>query len=64
MKEFGGDAVAYFDPYSEVELSKLMQRTLDDPEALRKMSELSRERSKRFSWDLFTESVVDLMIKN
>ena len=64
MNEFGGDAVAYFDPYSEVELRKLMQKTLDDPEVLRKMSKLSRERSKRFSWDLFTESVVDLMIKN
>lgn len=60
MEEFGGSAVTYFDPYSELDLSKLIHGCLDNPIILQEMKELSRERSKCFSWDVFTESVVNL----
>ena len=61
MPEFGGDAVRYFNPNSMSSLHKALLTTINNRIMLKRMSNMSKKRSKIYSWDLFTQSVIRLI---
>ncbi|MBP9591403.1 MAG: glycosyltransferase, partial [Steroidobacteraceae bacterium] len=61
MPEFGGDAARYFDPKSPEDLAASLQALLGDPQALGAMRSASLARASLYSWDRFTQRVVDLV---
>ena len=61
MPEFGGSAVSYFNPHSVSSLHRIMVSTINNQNILSKMKNMSLNRSKVYSWNLFTKSVVDLI---
>jgi len=60
MPEFGRDALEYFNPHNHLELSKKIYRLLTNENDLISLSKQSKEQSKRFSWDNFSEEVLTL----
>lgn len=50
MPEFGEDGVQYFDPYNPTQLADLLERNLDDAEALEEWSRRAANRSEFFQW--------------
>ena len=61
MPEFGGDAVKYFNPNSTSSLHKVLLTTINNQSLLKRMSKQSKKRSKIYSWNIFTKSVIDLI---
>jgi glycosyltransferase involved in cell wall biosynthesis len=51
MPEFGGDAVAYFDPTDPERLATLLRDILDDPVRLRRMEVDAKRRAQEFRLD-------------
>ena len=60
MPEFGGDAVAYFDAFSPDDLAGRIVELLSDREQARELGSQAKERSEMYSWDAFTQKVIDL----
>ena len=60
MREFGGEAVAYFDPRNEEALANVMGHLLEDATALEKLQQLGMLRAQEYTWDGFTEKLVQL----
>lgn len=60
MLEFGGDGIRYFDGFSAMDLTRRMTEMLSDVEGTADLRQRATMRSKEYSWDAFTESVVDL----
>ena len=60
MPEFGKDAVEYFDPYNEVELSKKIVSLLQNKEKLNTMETNSKKLSSTYSWDKFSSKILSL----
>lgn len=58
MREFGGEAVKYFDPMSIEDLSRAITSVLTDDSLRTTMKRRSAERAARYSWDEFTRKVV------
>lgn len=61
MPEFGGNSVIYFNPYSVLHLQRIMESTLINQNTMVILKNKSLNRSKLYSWDMFTKSVIDLM---
>jgi glycosyltransferase involved in cell wall biosynthesis len=61
MPEFGGDAVDYFDPYSEAALTESIKNLLLDRDRMKTLSVKARQRSTEYSWDSFTRKVAALL---
>ena len=60
MPEFGGEVVRYFNGLSADALSSKMKGILLDADGAANLGSQARERSKQYTWDAFTKSVVDL----
>lgn len=60
MPEFGGDAVAYFDPLDEASMAATLTEALSDAFLRQDLSRKGRQRALGYSWDSFTRSVVGL----
>tara|TARA_B110000090_G_C13072913_1_gene327981 strand:+ start:210 stop:464 length:255 start_codon:yes stop_codon:yes gene_type:complete len=60
MPEFGGDAVTYFKSQDNDDLATKIASILDDKSLLDKMSLQAKNQSSLFSWDRFTNDVIDL----
>ncbi len=56
--EVGGDAVLYFDPYDEEEMSRVMKKVLRNSKLKYHLSEKGKERAKKFSWKKFVEKIL------
>ncbi len=63
MREFGGDAVTYFDPHSEKSMSQAMEKLLVDVAARERLRTLGPQRAQQYTWDGFTEKLVALYQK-
>ena len=62
MPEFGGDAVDYFNHFSTSDLAQKLSVLINDDVKAKKMRILAKRRSKEFSWDTFTKSVIDICL--
>ncbi len=51
LPEVGGDAVRYFPPQDDVELARLLDLLLDNPQLRSTMATLGREQAAHFTWD-------------
>ena len=60
MPEFAGNAAKYFKLDDVFDLSKKINLILTSNSLLIKMSNMSYARSRQYSWDLFTEKVINL----
>ena len=63
MREFGGDAVMYFDPHSEQSMAQAMETLLLDGAASNRLRTLGPQRAQQYTWDGFTEKLVQLYQK-
>ena len=63
MPEFAGNAAKYFKLDDEFDLSKKINLILTSNSLLNKMSKMSYARSRQYSWNLFTEKVINLSRK-
>ena len=63
MREFGGNAVMYFDPHSEMAMAKAMEAMLVDAAARDRLRALGSQRAQQYTWDGFTEKLVLLYRK-
>ena len=61
MREFGGPALLYFDPLDANDLTKLISRVSIQQKQLHEMSKKSYQQSKKYSWETFTSSVIDVL---
>jgi glycosyltransferase involved in cell wall biosynthesis len=52
MPEFGGSAVAYFDPSSARDFADTVTTLIDDEDALSQLSTMARERSRHYQWEI------------
>jgi glycosyltransferase involved in cell wall biosynthesis len=50
MPEFGGDAVAYFDPFDVDDISRVLRNVLESDGSLESLGCAAAERALRFSW--------------
>ena len=51
MPEFGGDAVAYFDPSSPRDFAETVATLIDDPGVREQLSYKARERARLYQWE-------------
>jgi glycosyltransferase involved in cell wall biosynthesis len=51
LPEIGGDAVHYCDPYSVEDIAQQLKSVLENPDALKKLSEKGLQRAKLYSWE-------------
>lgn len=51
LKEVGGDACLYFDPYSKEDMAEKISQVLDDQDLRNRLIKLGRSRYKKFSWE-------------
>jgi glycosyltransferase involved in cell wall biosynthesis len=58
LPEVGGDAVLYFNPYDEEEMSRVLGKILQNDKMKRILSERGKKRAKKFSWKNFVEIVL------
>jgi glycosyltransferase involved in cell wall biosynthesis len=63
MREFGGDAVTYFDPHSEKSMAQAMEAMLVDGAVSARLRTLGPQRAQQYTWDSFTEKLVQLYQK-
>ncbi len=63
MREFGGDAVMYFDPHSDRSMAQAMERLLTDVAVRERLRTLGPQRAQQYTWDGFTEKLVKLYQK-
>lgn len=56
MPEFGGDAVAYFDPRDPQELTNVLNKLLNNQEEFRDIAQRAFERSKMYTWEKCSEN--------
>lgn len=62
MPEFCGRVALYFDPYSVTDLSNKLECCVRNKDRLERMGRNARKRSRRYSWDTFTENVTSLYL--
>lgn len=55
-REVGGEAIRYFTFGDREPLAEVLERILDEPEALDPWREQCRERARRFDWDAVTDA--------
>ena len=60
MPEFGKDAVEYFDPFDEIELSRKIISLITNKEKLKILSTNSKQLSSIYSWDKFSIEILSL----
>lgn len=60
-REVCGEAGSYFDTFNPVDCAEAIGSVLDDPERRSKMAEISRERSRSFSWRKYTGELVEVL---
>lgn len=58
LPEVGGDAVLYFNPYDEEEMSRVLGKILHSDKLKRVLSERGKERAQKFSWKKFVEIIL------
>ncbi|OGI27797.1 MAG: hypothetical protein A2359_03895 [Candidatus Moranbacteria bacterium RIFOXYB1_FULL_43_19] len=58
LPEVGGDAVLYFNPYDEEEMSRVMGKILQNDKLKRALSERGKKRAQKFSWKKFVEIIL------
>jgi glycosyltransferase involved in cell wall biosynthesis len=51
MPEFGGNAVAYFDPEKPESLANILDILLDSPEQQQTLADSAFEKAKNYRWD-------------
>ena len=61
MPEFGGDGVAYFDPFRPDELAQRLLELIDDREMQHRMSAAAKQRSTRYDWQRSAEQTWSLL---
>jgi glycosyltransferase involved in cell wall biosynthesis len=61
LPEVGQDAVLYCNPEDIEELARVMKRVLLDEKLRKVLSERGRARAKKFSWENFTEKVLNII---
>ena len=63
MREFGGNAVVYFNPHSEQSMAQVMETLLVGVEESARLRTLGPQRAQQYTWDGFTEKLVELYQK-
>src|SRR6185437_9535881 len=61
LPEVGGDAVEYVEPEDVASIAAGLARVLDDDSRRRELSDRGRARAEEFSWQRFTEVVLDTL---
>ncbi len=61
LPEVGGDAVEYVDPASVPSIADGLRRVLGDELLRRELSQRGRVRARSFSWQRFTDTVMDTL---
>jgi len=61
MPEFGGDGVAYFDPFRPDELVQRLLELIDDRKMQHRMSDAAMQRSTRYDWQQSAEQTWSLL---
>ncbi len=51
--------VQYFDPFDSYDLALKMKVLLESPVERNRLANLSMERSKLYSWDIFTKHIIE-----
>ena len=62
LPEVGGDAVAYADPHDAQSIASTLERVLEDERTRIDLGKRARERAAEFSWERFTEQVLDALL--
>ena len=62
MPEFCGHVAVYFDPYSVTDMSSKMECCLRNNDRMLRLARNAKKRSRRYSWDTFTENVTSLYL--
>jgi glycosyltransferase involved in cell wall biosynthesis len=63
LREVCGDAAAYCDPHSAVNIGAAIRRILDDPELRARMREAGRERARAFTWDACADATGEVLLE-
>lgn len=61
MPEVGGDSVLYCKPNDVADVAMVMKNMIMNAELRRALSERAKERSKKFSWKVFTKKVLNVI---
>ena len=60
LPEIAGESALMFDPHSEDEMAKSMQRALLDPDLRSRLVDKGRENARSFSWDRTARETLDV----
>jgi glycosyltransferase involved in cell wall biosynthesis len=60
LPEIGSDSVLFFDPHSEDDMAKVMQRALLDPDLRTRLVEKGHTNAQSFSWDRTARETLDV----
>lgn len=63
LPEVGGDAVAYFDPYSIEEMAAVIEQVLDSPSRQAELREGGPKQAAKFTWDECARKHLDVYRK-
>ncbi|EKE15586.1 MAG: glycosyl transferase group 1, partial [uncultured bacterium] len=64
LPEVGGDGVLYCNPSDVEEIARVMRKILLDDHLYQTLSEKGKKRSLNFSWDKFTEKILNIIKNN
>jgi glycosyltransferase involved in cell wall biosynthesis len=62
MPEFCGCAAVYFSPFSVTDMSNKLEWCLHNNDRMQSLRREAKQRSRRYSWDTFTENVTSLYL--
>jgi glycosyltransferase involved in cell wall biosynthesis len=60
LPEIAGDSARFFDPHSEEDMAKVMQRALLDPDLRTRLVEKGHTNAQSFSWDRTARETLDV----
>ena len=63
MREFGGDAILFFNPHSAIDAAHKISYVLDAKSVAGQLSKKSVARAARYSWDEFTKKIAECYSK-
>jgi glycosyltransferase involved in cell wall biosynthesis len=59
LREVGGDAVAFFDPHDQADVTGVLRRLLGDSELRRQLAERGRQQATSFTWRSCAQAALD-----
>lgn len=63
MPEVGGDAVSYVNPFKENEITEAIVNLYRNTERRKRLSEMGKERAKKFTWQRTAEKTIEVYKK-